>query len=225
VLQLSRGVVQPVGTGLGQAQFGNTFGSAGEKYSSRPYDGVEYTINDMRKLVQDALTREQAPELRKLVESIVAQVDPKDYLSEVAAIYYYVLKNVRYTRDPKHIELVQHPYLSLQPQAWDRAAGRRGSQIDCDELACVIAAMIMVVGNSAEFVTISTSHAQGFHHVFCVAKTQDGQRIVLDPVPGPFTTEMIQQTVRYQAWPIEPVRNARRGGSWMASATPIQGRY
>jgi hypothetical protein len=199
---------------------GHTQYAAGKRYESREYDGVPYTIDDMRRLVRDALTREQSPELRRLVESIIAQVEAKDYLSEIAAIYYYVLKNVRYVRDPLHTEYTQHPYLVLQPETWDRADGRRGRQVDCEEMATTLAAMVMAIGNTAEFVTITTDASRGFHHVFTVVKVGDGRRIVLDPVPGPNTTEMIHSIARYQAWPIEPVRRPSVAG-WQPAAIPM----
>lgn len=210
-----RGAITLFSDGLGATRY-----VAGQRYVSREYDGVPYTVEDMRRLVKDALTREQAPELRRLVESIIAQVEPKDYLSEIAALYYYVLRNVRYVRDPLHVEYTQHPYLILSPELHDRAGGRRGRQADCEEIATTLAAMVMAIGNQAEFVTITTTPGTGFHHVFTVVKVTDGRRIVLDPVAGPNVTDMIRNTARYQAWPIEPVRSPRMSG-WTAAAIPM----
>ena len=202
---------------LGQTQIGAT----GERYDSQPYQGVPQTIKDMRALVHMALQKEHDPALRQLVESIIAQVTPKDYLSEIAACYYYVTKNVRYTRDPLHVERVQHPFYTLVPTPNDRADGRRGRQADCDCAATTLAAMIMVIGNAAEFVTISTDASRGFHHVF-VAAPIHGRRIVLDPVPGPHVADMLRHVQRYQAWPIEPVRRPGVAG-WVAAAAPMLG--
>ena len=88
------------------------------------------------------------------------------------------------------------------------------------EMATTLAAMVMAIGNTAEFVTITTDASRGFHHVFTVVKVGDGRRIVLDPVPGPNTTEMIHSIARYQAWPIEPVRRPSVAG-WQPAAIPM----
>lgn len=176
-----------------------------------PYDGVPLTINDMRKMVKNAITREGSPAMRRLVEEIVAQVRPKDYVSEVAAIYYWVMKNVRYLRDPVHVEYVTSPTMVLQPLPADRAAGRRAKQEDCEAIATTLAAMIMSIGVPAEFVTISMNPNGGFHHVFTVANVK-GMKLVLDPVPGPDVQEMLKRTVKHQAWPIEPVRVEGQAG-------------
>lgn len=190
---------------------------------SRDYDGVPKTIGDMRSMVADALLREQSIPLRKLCEEITARVRPKDYLSEVAAIYYWVLANVRYVRDPVHVEFVQHPLVLLQPQAWDRAAGRRGRADDCEALSTTLAAMVMCIGNAAQFVTVSTQPGQGFHHVFATATMPDGMRVVLDPVPGPAVNRMLASVKSYQIWPIEPVRMAGRPGWGVAGGPAMAG--
>lgn len=178
--------------------------------STVPYDGVPLTIEDMRRMVKNAISGEGSPALRKLVEEIVAGVRPKDYVSECAAIYYWVMTNVRYLRDPVHIEYLMSPMVVLQPTASDRRAGRRARQDDCESLATILAAMCMSIGIPCEFVTISMTNG-GFHHVFTVANVK-GMKVVLDPVPGPDVQEMLKRTVRHQVWPIEPVRVEGRSG-------------
>lgn len=181
--------------------------------STDDYQGVEYTIDKMRSMVQKSLTREGSVPLRRLVESITAKLDGKDYVSEIAAIYYWSLTNIRYMRDPRHIEWVQSPLLVLQPETWDAAAGRRGRQVDCEELAATLAAMMMQAGNKAEFVTITTDVRIGFHHVFvAVSPNEGGPRMVCDPVPGPEVTDMLKATQKHQVWPCEPVRYPGRNG-------------
>jgi len=176
------------------------------------YQGVEFTIDTMRRLVRDSLVKEQSMAIRRLAERIIAGVYAKDYLSEVAAIYYWVLVNLRYVRDPAHIELVQSPLQVLQPTPQDRAAGRSAAQEDCETQATTLAALCMSIGNSAEFVTISTQRGVGYHHVFCVVRLPDGQKLVLDPVPGAEVTPMLRSVVAHQAWPVEPVRVPGRSG-------------
>lgn len=183
--------------------------------STDEYQGVEYTIDKMRKMVKDSLDREGSVPLRRLVESITAKLEGKDYVSEIAAIYYWGLTNIRYMRDPRHIEWVQSPLLVLQPEKWDAAAGRRARQVDCEEMTATLAAMMMQAGNKAEFVTITTDTRIGFHHVFVAVSPNDGgPRIVCDPVPGPEVTDMLKATQKHQVWPCEPVRYPGRPNQW-----------
>lgn len=186
------------------------------------YDGVPYTIEDMRRMIRTSLNREGTAPIRRLVEEITAQVRPKDYVSEVAAIYYWCLKNIRYMRDPVHVEYVQSPHVLLSPSPADRAAGRRAGQDDCEALATTIAAMCMSVGNPCQFVTISMDGG-GFHHVFAVSRIRNGVKVVLDPVPGPEVSTMLRRTVRHQVWPIEPVRVDGRLGFDVPSKPSYEG--
>lgn len=185
----------------------------GLPYRNDEYQGVEFTINDMRRMVRDALLREQQAPMRKLCEEITAQVNGKDYLSEVAALYYYVLKNVRYMRDPIHVEYVQHPLVLLQPEAADRAAGRRGRQDDCEAQATALAALCMCIGSPCEFVTVSTKMGAPYHHVFTVCHVQ-GIKVCLDPIPGAHVGRMLQSVKRHQVWPIEPIRFPDSANGW-----------
>lgn len=175
-----------------------------------PYDGVPLTIEDMRRMVRDAITREGSPALRKLVEEITAQIRAKDRISEVAAIYYWCMKNIRYLFDPVHVEYLTNPLMVLQPTASDRLAGRRAKQEDCEAISTTIAAMAMSIGVPCEFVTIAMNGG-GFHHVFTVANVK-GVKLVLDPVAGPDVKEMLRKTVKHQVWPIEPVRVEGQSG-------------
>jgi len=184
------------------------------------YEGVEFTIDTMRRLVRDSLVKEQSMAIRRLAERIIAGVYAKDYLSEVAAIYFWVLVNLRYVRDPAHIELVQSPLQVLQPTPEDRAAGRSAAQEDCETMSSTLAALCMSIGNKAEFVTISTQKGVGFHHVFCVVTMPTGERLVLDPVGGPMVGPMLRSVVQHQVWPIEPVRvPGRSTGYYMPSVS------
>lgn len=173
------------------------------------YAGVPKTIATMRAMIRSALTWEQADPVRRLVEEIIAKVRAKDYLSEIAAIHYWVLQNVRYTRDPIHVERVTNPLVLLSKNPWDAAAGRRAGQEDCESIATTEAAMTMSIGSMAEFVTISMQPSASWHHVFTVCRLPDGLRVVLDPVPGPQVAQMLRGVVHWKRWPIEPIR--RRG--------------
>lgn len=188
------------------------------------YQGVDFTIDRMRKMIYQSLMTEQEGLLRKYAENIVARVNPKDYLSEIAALYYFCLVHSAYRRDPVHQERLTSPLMMLQPQPFDRAAGRKARSEDCESVATLISSLCNSMGTPTEFCTISTQAYNGpFHHVFCVAKNA-GKRIVLDPIPGPETIPMLQSVKRFQLWPCEPVRYSSSNGGWgIAGAPAVEG--
>jgi transglutaminase-like putative cysteine protease len=154
-----------------------------------PYHGVVDSLDAMDKMARAGQTH---PRVRRYAEEVIRQVYPKDYLSELAALYYDVCRRVRYTRDPAEREYVQHPVVVLQ----NRAA-------DCDDQAVLIraslAALGLSVGNPVEFVTVGfdpkAPRGRRFTHVFVRAfDTKSGLWIVLDPVAGPNTSDMLKKS-------------------------------
>jgi len=57
--------------------------------------------------------------IRGLAEGLVGGLFPHDYLSEYAAILNWVRKNVRYTRDPRTIEQIQMPAITVETKQGD----------------------------------------------------------------------------------------------------------
>src|SRR5262245_8921602 len=95
-----------------------------------------------------ALSSQEHLPVRQLAEEICQGVASKDYGSEYLAIYYFILGRCRYMRDPRTVELVKAPYLV----ATDILKGKIPS-IDCDDMAALIAALILAVGGKPELVT------------------------------------------------------------------------
>lgn len=205
---------------MNAAGLGQLVRPSGVNVNSVRYGGVTATAQNMRQVVRRALEGEQSQAIRRLGEEILGSVRPKDYVSEVAAIYYWVLVNLRYMRDPVHVEYLKSALISLQPQPWDRAAGRRAGVGDCDDnsiaIATLVSALVMVVGNRASIVTITTDPRRDFHHVFTVAKVPGVGNLVVDPVAGPNATAMLQRVARAQEYPVEPVIIPGRPGFGVA---------
>jgi transglutaminase-like putative cysteine protease len=150
--------------------------------------------------------------LREKAESVVRQVRPKDYWSEVLALYYWLCgPEFRYTRDPERVELVKDPMRMLwELQTHGRALG------DCDDLSTLLMALIGSLGGSTRIVTVGFRPVNGkladprifdghdmnlitsphprlpgpFTHVFIQAKKPKGGWVTLDPVAGPRTEDM-----------------------------------
>ena len=176
-----------------------------------PYRGTPYTVEKMIELCLGP-RGEKSILVRRHAEQIVSTIRPKDYSSEVIAIYYWWTRSGRYTRDPVHVELLKDPQRLVE----DADAGRL--VCDCDELATGIATDCLVIGAKARFVTVGfkpgkrprglptsrLSQATGpFTHVF--AQAQDPRTKIwwtLDPVAGRRVARMQNRVTQVRIYPI-----------------------
>lgn len=150
-----------------------------------------------------ALSSQHDYNLRLLVERIVAGLPSKDYLGEYLAYYYFVLGNCRYMRDPRTVELVRAPNVVAR----ELANGKKPS-LDCDDMAALLAAMVLMGGGSARVVTVAFRHMfhngdRQYSHVFAQAKEpMSGTWVTLDPVAASRTKQMLGRAVAAKIWPI-----------------------
>ena len=143
-----------------------------------PYLGTTQTIKEMRRL---ALAAQTEWPLRQIVEQTCRHLRPKDYLSELVALHYLVCQRVRYQRDPLTVELVKTPKATL-----------RTGVGDCDDMATLLAALALLSGAKARFVTVGFRPRGPFTHVYCEGLDPRTDRwVVLDPVAGVRTGEML----------------------------------
>lgn len=140
--------------------------------------------------------------VRRFALETIRQVTPKDYLSELAAVYYATCRTIRYTRDPAHTEFVAHPRVSLEQRAGD-----------CDDQATFQAAVlealkslgkwISSIGNQGAFSVVGfnqTASPDPYSHVFLrVQHPTTGQWLVLDPVAGPHTSAMLARVKQHRS--------------------------
>lgn len=106
------------------------------------YHGIKKTIREMWRLVNNT-TKDW--EMISISSAIISKVKPKDYTGEANALFNWVRDNIRYTRDPHGMELIECPYLILE-----RKAG------DCDGHAILLASLAQAVGIPARFKTVLT---------------------------------------------------------------------
>jgi transglutaminase-like putative cysteine protease len=127
--------------------------------------GTKKTLERMREL---ALGPEGAhnKEVRFLAQRIVAEVGNKDYRGEAEAIFNFMRKHVRYTLDPRGLEWVQTPYVTLLVQG----------QGDCDCHATSIAALAVALGHGAAFRTVKgdKDRPDEWSHVYAVIGVTKG---------------------------------------------------
>ncbi len=116
--------------------------------------------------------------IRSKVEEICANVVQGDYASEVLAVYYWVCTNIRYMRDINDVEFVKEPKITL--------SSRSG---DCDDIATLLAAMLMACGNQCSFVVAGFGTPPAPSHVYVQVETAKGP-VPLDPVANRETERM-----------------------------------
>lgn len=124
--------------------------------------GTAQTIALMRKLVDEAL--EDPAIVRKAIE-IVRGVPAFDDVGEVQAIYEWVRRNIRYTKDPVTKEKLYPPAELLKIRAGD-----------CDDISSLINVFATALGYPSRWVTISTQadNPSEFTHVYSEVETPAG---------------------------------------------------
>lgn len=133
--------------------------------------------------------------IRALVEKICANLESGDYSSEVLAIYYWCHQNIRYMRDIDNVEFLKTP-----AQVVATSTG------DCDDMACLLAAMLIACGNQVRFVIVDLGPKKPvpvYTHVFVQCYNPPGKCwITIDPVSGIKAGDMHLRTSAYQTMPV-----------------------
>ena len=99
--------------------------------------GTEATLDLMARVVR---TYRKNDELRETARDIIAIVPNKGYAQEARLLFYFVRDEIRYTRDPNGVEMIQTPDKTL-------ALGHG----DCDDMAVLLATMLESVGHPTRF--------------------------------------------------------------------------
>ena len=155
-------------------------------------------------VIRDAALKSQSVYTTRLMaEDVCQRLRSKDYLSEIVAINNFVWANTRYMRDPRTVELVQAPYLVTE-----QLAAGRVPQLDCDDMAAYISALLLSVGCETRVVTVAFRHMyykgqRQFSHVFAQGKEPVSNTwVTCDSVAGADTPKMIKRVVAAKMWPI-----------------------
>jgi hypothetical protein len=104
------------------------------------YPGTKETIKHIQALirqgVKDFYVRQKAIDI--LIES---GIQPKDYLGEINALFEWVQKSIRYTKDPFQLEVLHSARRILELRAGD-----------CDDMTIVLGALLESVGHPIRIV-------------------------------------------------------------------------
>lgn len=135
----------------------------------RGYAGTMETAQHMKALIRagskDFYVRQKAIDI--LLER---GIRPKDYRGEIKALFEWVQRNVRYTKDPFRVEVLHSARRMLELRAGD-----------CDDMAILLGAMLQSVGHPVRLVLTGPDllRPRLFTHVYLEAYHR-GRWIALD---------------------------------------------
>lgn len=156
--------------------------------TSRPFRGHADTLRAMCRLAAQGA---QHRVIRLYAEDTLRDVEAHSPLGEIAALCAAVHRDIRYTSDPLMRERVSSPA--------DTLADRHG---DCDDMATLLAAMLMSVGYAPRFLLVGYKTRGPYTHVCCLVP-YGGKLLLLDPVTGPaFTGDMLVMARRFRWYAI-----------------------
>jgi len=165
-----------------------------------PFKGAPHTVGLIKRY---ALESQRNPVVRLAAEEVISGLDSKDYLSEIHAIYYFVLGHTRYANDPRTVELVRKPERVIR----EIAAGKVPS-LDCDDLVTFLAALLLSLGRHVQILTVAFQKAyykgrlQYSHVLLRVQEPRTGKWVILDPVAAEDTEKMFKRIVAIKIWPL-----------------------
>jgi transglutaminase-like putative cysteine protease len=112
--------------------------------------GIRATLEKMAAIVRHS---RQLPLFRLLALKLVAGLPPKAYSAEARAVYDFVRKRIRYTRDIRDVETLVYPEQLLQL-----------GHGDCDDMSMIVATLLETLGHPCRFVAVGFKPGN-FSHV------------------------------------------------------------
>lgn len=163
------------------------------------YGGPRDTLDAMARAAL-GLRGEQSALVNRFKSEVTKFIQPKDYLGELLAIRNVLLQPnpktgqalIRYTNDPRHVELVKDPQRIVEEIMYLKAA-----ECDCDESATFVAALALQLGRVVQFVALGFGGGTQLTHVGTRAQEpKSGRWIWLDSVAGPRESEAARKATR-----------------------------
>ncbi len=158
--------------------------------------GNYQTVEVMRQKAREAAS---SPLVRRLALKIIEQAGIKshNFLDEARAIATFVQANVRYVRDPNDIEQLHDPAYMIREITQGTAQG------DCDDMALLLATLLLSVGHQPFFTIVRYRDVTGpFNHIYVVEYDRNWggpkQRLVMDTIlkDRPIGTEVPHKSRR-----------------------------
>jgi hypothetical protein len=130
--------------------------------------------------------------IRNHAAGLASLAPPKNYLGQVANIYFDAVKNWRYVKDPVSKELVSYSpeVLANLVLGLDGVGAGRGKGVgDCDCIASAIGAQLEAIGMPTRIAITAPRNAPPgpmFAHVFVQTKIPKIGWLTVDPVLHPY---------------------------------------
>lgn len=160
-------------------------------YIPKGHLGTQRTVEHMKALIRvgarDFYVRQKAIDI--LLER---RVTPKDYVGEIRALFEWVQRHVRYTKDPFQLEVLHSPRRLLELRAGD-----------CDDMSILLGALLEAIGHPVRLVLTGPDPLRPrlFTHVY-LEVFHKGRWISLDPTM-PHAMGWAPQTFVKRVIPIE----------------------
>lgn len=160
-VSLERTVLSPIFTGQPR-QSSPSVGLGYREPLAGGERGTAQTIKRMRQLVDQALS--DSTFIRQ-AKDILRSVPAHDEWGEIEAIYNWVLRNIRFTKDPVTKETLYPPVELLKIRSGD-----------CDDMSMLLGALYLAAGYPARLVTIAANPEapQEFSHVYAEVEMPAG---------------------------------------------------
>lgn len=114
-------------------------------------------------MIDQVLDSRSQKKVYQILGTIVKRLPARDWDAEVASIFHWVQQNIRYTRDPNGIELFRTPRAIISDEIGD-----------CDDMAIMLAALLMAAGYRCRFRVIGLTEGS-YEHVYVVAGIPPGE--------------------------------------------------
>jgi hypothetical protein len=168
------------------------------------------TAERMIQMVVSAIRDPKVLEVAKAqVKHVVTEnTDPTlSAFSEIAAIHGFATRHLRYTRDPRYVELVFDAPATL---SLIQKHGKWSE--DCDSYAVLVATLLASIGHRVRITLAGfTATPDAYSHVFCEAHIPRKGWVIVDPSMGPRVGKMAKsiKTLRHFEIPAPAQRPTR----------------
>jgi transglutaminase-like putative cysteine protease len=115
--------------------------------------------------------------VRTLAEKLTQYIKPKDYKKEIYAIYNFVTRRLRYTKDIHRVETVHSARELLR---------RHRKAADCDDFVILTGALLQAVGHAVRIVIIGNnpSDKEDYSHIYLQTRLKNRWVALDGSVPG-----------------------------------------
>ena len=122
-------------------------------------NGIFVSVDHLMNFIR---TGRRNPDVVAFARRLVQHCPNKDYVCEARAIFDWIQANIRFTRDPNNVELLQGPEVTL------RSDVRCG---DCDDHVILLQSLLQAIGIPTRVVLVASQNAAPnmYNHIFTEA--------------------------------------------------------